>query len=167
MRKLDEQSVEFKELLKKWYEEVDTINSKNKLDRFVKKIMQGYEHDCGTYVHAVAVCTKAFIRYYGSGMTGMQASFLMWELIRKTFHKNDAFGLQLVSFESVLYPQELDRLTVQFDEDTHKKVIETAKKFLKEEPNAHKEVREHWEKLASGWLPECIKLKPTKHGGKA
>jgi hypothetical protein len=167
MIKLDESSKEFKELKNEWLEEVKTINSKNKLDRFVKKVMTGYEHDYGTYVHAVSVCTKAFIRYYGSQMTGFQASFLMWDIIRNTFGKQDKLGLQLVEYECVLFPQLLYRLTVQFDDETHQKVIELAKKYLDEEKIASKEVREHWEKLASGWLPECVSLKRNNKSPKA
>lgn len=167
MIKLDEQSKEFKEIKEQWLEEVKTINSKNKLDRFVKKVMQGYEHDYGTYVHAVSVCTKAFIRYYGSGMSGVQASFLMWDIIRNTFGKQDKFGLQLVEYESILFPQMLYRLEVKIDEDTHEKIIETAKQYLIEKKDVAEEVKKHWEKLASGWLPECAKLKETKKGGKA
>jgi len=165
MIKLEEQSNEFIELEKEWYKEVDTISSKNKLNNFVNKVMTAYDHDYGTYTRALAVCTKAFIRFYGSAMTNMQASFLMWEIIRHTFHKNDAFGLQLITYESILYPQELDRFIVKFDEETHQKIIDTAKKFLEEHKDAPKETIEHWEKLATGWLPNCVALKEKK--GKA
>ena len=163
MIKLDETSKEFADIEKGWYDEVKTITSKNRLDRFVKKVLCGYEHDYGTYVKAVAVCTKAFIRYYGSAMTGYQASFLMWELVRHTFNNDDKFGMQLVRFENVLYPQMLFTFEVEFDEEIHEKVIAEAKKLLEEDKTekvkASKDVKAHWEKLASGWLPKCIKLK--------
>ena len=167
MIKLDESSKEFKELKKQWLEEVKTINSKNKLDRFVKKVMTGYEHDYGTYVHAVSVCAKAFIRFYGSEMTGFQASFLMWDIIRNTFGKHDKFGLQLIEYESILFPQLLHRFKVVFDDDTHKKIIETAKQYLAEHKDANEEVRKHWEKLATGWLPNCVSLKNDMKSAKA
>lgn len=167
MIKLEEQSKEFKEIKEQWLEEVKTINSKNKLDRFVKKVMQGYEHDYGTYVWALSVCTKAFIRYYGSAMTGLQASFLMWQIIRDTFGKQDKIGLQLVEYESVLFPQTLNRLEITFDDEMHQKVMELAKQYLVEHKDANEKVREHWEKVASGWLPESVKLKENKKGAKA
>ena len=157
MIKLDETSKEFEEIEKGWYEEVKTINSKNKLNNFVNKIMTGYEHDYGTYVHAVAVCTKAFIRLYGGGMTGFQANFLMWQLIRNTFNHDDKFGIQLIKYQDVLYPQLLDSFVVEFDKETHEKVIAEAKKLLEEHKDATKEVKAHWELLASGWLPKFIK----------
>lgn len=162
MISLDETNKEFEEIEKGWYEEVKTINSKNKLNNFITKILCGYEHDYGTYVRAVAVCTKAFIRYYGSNMTYLQANYLMWELIRKTFDNNDALGLQLIKFEDILYPQLLNSFVVEFDEATHQKVIDTAKKFLEEHQDATEEVKEHWEKLATGWLPDCVKLKESE-----
>ena len=167
MIKLDETSKEFKELKQQWLEEVKTINSKNKLDRFIKKIMTGYEHDYGTYVHAVSVCTKAFIRYYGSEMTGFQASFLMWDIIRNTFGKQDKFGMQLIEYESILFPQMLYHFKVEFDNETHQKIIETAKQYLTEHTEAVNNVRKHWEKLASGWLPDCVSLKNDKKSPKA
>lgn len=162
MIKLDETSKEFKDIEAQWYEEVKTVDSKNKLNKFIDKIMKGYEHDYGTYVHAVAVCTKAFIRLYGGEMTGMQASFLMWELIRNTFGCDDKFGLQLIRYEYVLYPQLLYRFDVEIDEDTHEKIIDEVKKLMEEHKDASDDVKAHWEKLASGWLPECIKIKAKK-----
>ena len=167
MIKLNEQSKEFQEIKKQWLDEVKTIDSKNKLDRFVRKVMQGYEHDYGTYVWALSVCTKAFVRYYGSAMTGMQASFLMWQIIRDTFGKKDKLGLKLVEYEWVLFPQYIERFKTEFDEETHTKAIELAKQYLVEYKDASDDVKKHWEKIASGWLPEYICLKPTKKGGKA
>ena len=41
-------------------------------------------------------------------------------------------------------------------------IIETAKGYLIEKKDVAEEVKKHWEKLASGWLPECVKLKETK-----
>ncbi len=172
MIKLDETSKEFEEIENGWYEEVKTINTKRKLKKFVKKIICGYEHDYGTYIHAVAVCTKAFIRLYGGGMSGLQANFLMWLLIRKTFGVNDEFGLQLVRYESVLYPQLLESFKTEIDSETHDKIIAKAKELIaqddKDEKKAVKEVRKHWEKLATGWLPRCITLiaKPKKENAK-
>ena len=162
MIKLDETSKEFADIEKGWYDEVKTITSKNKLNNFINKVLCGYEHDYGTYVRAVAVCTKAFIRYYGSAMTFVQANFLMWQLIRNTFNYDDKFGMQLIKYQDVLYPQLLDSFVVEFDEETHEKVIAEAKALIEEHKDATEEVKEHWEKLASGWLPECIKLKESE-----
>lgn len=167
MIKLDETTKEFKELKEQWLAEVKTVNSKNKLDRFVKKIMTGYEHDYGTYIHALSVCVKAFIRYYGSEMTGIQASFLMWDIIRNTFGKTDKFGLQLIEYESIMYPQLLNRFKVEITKDIHDKIIETAKEYLVEHTDAVDDVKKHWEKLSTGWLPNCVSLKVDKNTPKA
>jgi len=165
--KLIETSKEFKEIEKGWYKEIDTLTSQAKFNNFVKKLTSGYEHDFGTSLRALACIVNATIRFYGGGLTNMQASFLMWQIIRTTFNKKDKLGLKMLEYEWLLYPQLLYRFDFVIDDDTHKKLIDLAKENLVKSPNAVKEVKEHWEKLASGWLPDFVKLEPNENGGKA
>ena len=158
MIKLVETSDEFKEIEKGWYKEVDTLTTQAKFNRFVKKLTSGYEHDFGTSLRALACIVNATIRFYGGGLTNMQASYLMWQIIRTTFGKKDKLGLKLIEFEWLLYPQLLYRFDTIINDETHQKLIELAKEKIVANPKASEEVIEHWKKIMTGWLPDFVKL---------
>ena len=158
-QKLIETSKEFKEIEDSWYKEIDTLTSKSKYNAFVSKLISGYEHDFGTSLRALACIVNATIRFYGGGLSNFQASYLMWKILEKTFCIKDSVGLKIVRYEDLLYPQLVYHFDNELDKSQHEKLIELAKKNLVESTEAVKEVREHWEKIAKGWLPKNVSLK--------
>lgn len=156
MIKLNEQTKEFKEIEKGWYKEIETLTSKSKYNAFVNKLIGGYEHDFGTSLRALACVVNATIRFYGGGLTNFQAGYLMWKILETTFHIKDRVGLQLLKYEDLLYPQLLYHFEHELTKVQHDTLIGLAKQHLIEYPTACDEVRKHWEKIASGWLPSCI-----------
>lgn len=156
MIKLHENTPEFQELEKEWYKEVDTLTTKSKFNEFIKKLTSGYEHDFGTSLCALACIVNATIRFYGQGLTPMQASYLMWKIIRKTFNFDDKIGLQLIQYEKLFYTDYAQSFELHIDNNQHKTIMFTASENLRKYPNADRKIIEHWKKLANGWLPENI-----------
>lgn len=156
MTKLKENSNEFRELEKEWYREIDTLTSQSKFNNFIKKLTSGYEHDFGTSLCALACIVNATIRFYGGGLTPIQANYLMWKIIRKTFNYDDKIGLQLIQYEKLLYTNCEQNFELGIDKNQHLTLIDTAKIYLEKHKEAPKEVKEHWKKIASGWLPNNV-----------
>jgi len=169
MIKLNEQSDEFKKIEADWYKEVNTLTSKAKLDKFIKKLMTEYQHDFGTSLRALAVVVNATIRYYGKGLTKLQAMFLLFTLMRKTFELDDKVGLQIVQYENIFLPETLSHFKFAIEKGQHETIMDMAKGYLKKYTEADKDVQDHWVKLANGWLPECISICDNKdeEGGEA
>ena len=46
-------------LEKEWFEEAKSVESIEELSKFVDKMLNSYEHDYGTAVHAIAACSVA------------------------------------------------------------------------------------------------------------
>ena len=161
MKQIHEQEPNFKELKQKWLDEIKTIDTKAKLNRYVDKVMYGYEHDFGTYIHALAVCVKAFIKVHGKRLSDLQVDFLMFEIIREVFGKKDPIAIKLVQFGWLLYPQSVYKCEFRITKEAHNRIIDCAKQLLLTDKTAEKVVRDHWEKLASGWLPKFVIIEET------
>ena len=166
MKQLNETTQEFKELKEKWLEQVKTIDTPSKFNNFAQKVMFGYEHDYGTYVHALGVCFLAFIKVYGKRLSGYQADCLMWSLIRDVFGHKDPIALKIVNYGDILYPQLCKNLKVAINDELGNQIVKVAQELLVKSGNdCHPKVKEHWEKLANGWLPKEVSDKRSKQKG--
>ncbi len=141
---------------KEWKEEASKQTMET-IDTFIKHIVNDYEHDYGTIVHAMAAgmlaTFSAIDKSDQGGITGFQASCLMWEMVRKFGGLNKNAPARLVDMENLLFPQFEDRFTT-ISKSTAEWIKEEAKKKLAENSeHAHPDVIKHWEKIATGWIP--------------
>lgn len=155
------------EVYRAWKKEAEDIKDIFALCKFLEHLMQDYEHDYGTIVHAMEAGMLATYHMMQAspqgGITGFQASCLGWVMVRK-FMGRGAGPLRLVSAEDILYPQYEYRFnTIPSEWATWLK--EEAAKRLKEnegQDNVHTEVLEHWKNLAAGELPFGITVQPKE-----
>lgn len=138
---------------KTWYLEAEKQTLET-LPAFLDKLATAYEHDYGTICHAmsagaVAVC-RALNASPQGGITGFQASCVMWGFITNWMHKDGP--MSLVEYEWLLYPQYKTRFT-RISKDTFSWIQEKAKENLKNKTDAVPNVISHWEAIAAGHVP--------------
>ena len=92
----------------KWYKESKEINM-DTLPEFLRALTEDYGHDYGTICHAIAAGSIATARAMDGGITGFQASAIMWQFIREWNYSNNKTGLKIVDYDNFLYPQYAER----------------------------------------------------------
>lgn len=124
-------------------------------DKFIK-FLSSYEHSYDTICHAVAAAAlaaaKCMNRQPCGGITGYQASFVMWQFVGQWMHYGEA-PLKLVNYEQMLFPQAADKLAQVISADTWQYLQEQAKLRLEGELLAHEQVRAHWASIVAGTIP--------------
>lgn len=138
------------------------------LPGFIQHVMNDYVHDYGTVVHAIAACAIATawacneMEGAAGGITGFQASFVMWDFIRHWSYEHNKCGMKLVDYDELLYPQYGYKFEKTLSPDLWKgikeeaqrrydeavKDIETGKPFV-----ASGGVLAHWKSIADGTPP--------------
>lgn len=97
-----------------WYEDAkkQTVDS---LPDFVRHLTTDYAHDYGTICHAVAAAGLAAVYAVNNspqgGITGYQAGFIMWQIIRQLNYQGNKAGLRILDYDNLLYPQYEDEFT--------------------------------------------------------
>ena len=146
-----------------WYTDAEkqTLES---LPEFLRCLSEDYQHDYGTIVHAITAAAlgaaTALNRSPAGGITGFQASCVMWEFISKWMHYDNQ-PLRLLKYEEMLYPQYDD----QFDKTLSPEVAEwlrkQAQKHLTDDwpVSPSLGVIEHWQRMAAGELPFGYRVK--------
>ena len=140
-----------------WYKEAHDMTPE-KLEEFVTKLTEKYIHDYGTVCHAVAAAALGAAHAVGKkeGITGFQAGCIMWSFIQEWMHIEGP--AKLIQYEDMMYPQYEEKFDKRITKETHEWLIENAKKRLRDaaatkDMMASSSVIEHWEKIASGWVP--------------
>lgn len=136
---------------KEWFAQAKTQTVETLAD-FCRHLMDDYQHDYGTVVHAVAACALAAAyaadRHSRGGITGFQGGFVMWDFIAEWQGLQDR-PLRLVQFENMLYPQYDDSFDKTITPDTWAWIQAEAKKRLDEGPSpVAGRVWEHWRSIA-------------------
>lgn len=138
-----------------WYKEEVTLDT---LLAFLRRLMGDYEHDYGTIVHALAAGMMATMRAMnkepGAGITGFQASCLVWEVLGRILSKQD-HAMKLMDYEDMLYPQYADKfkntITTKTWDDLREKAADL---LLKNDPkDVHANVVAHWKSIDNGEVP--------------
>ena len=147
-------------LEKKWFKEASEQDVKN-LNKFVKHMYRDYDHDYGTVVHAVsaAALAAAWAGAKELGITGFQASFVMWDFIQQWMHIGKEVGARIQNFDDMLYPQYEYKYEKTIDKITWENLQKAAKKNLEETTDAHPEVIKHWQSIVDGNIPFGYKIK--------
>ena len=139
-----------KEIIRQWFtEDVSSV------DEFINKLSTEYEHDYGTVVHAMtAVAIQALRKFDNTpqgGITGFQASAIMWTFIRNWMHHEGP--LKLLHYNNMLYPQYADSFAKKIDKDTWKHLQDSAREKLAGDGHVHPNVRAHWVSIVEGNIP--------------
>ena len=142
-------------LEKEWFEQASKIKTIDQLTEFINHLLGDYEHDYGTTCHVIGAAAVA-TAWYGShveGITGFQASSVMWGFIKHWMKPDNECGLKLVDYDKFLYPQYQYKFEKTISQNTWMRIQEQAKKNLKSHPDACLEVRLHWQEIAHGFVP--------------
>ena len=119
-----------------WYKRAYSMKPDN-FPEFFRELTEDYEHDYGTVCHAMAAMW-AFNKSEGArgGITGFQASCVMWQVIRHMNYENNKCGLRLLDIDNLLYPQ-YEYKFHSIDSDTWKAVQKEAENRISESKAAH------------------------------
>ena len=141
-------------LEKEWYEEAYKQSIKT-LNKFAKHLFRDYSYDYGSAVHAVSAAALAAARVGASelGLTGFQASFVMWDFLQEWMHIGKEVGARIQNFDDMLYPQYRYKYEKTISKRTWENLQNAAKKNLKEVSDAHPDVIRHWQSIADGNVP--------------
>ncbi|WP_139249527.1 hypothetical protein [Lactonifactor longoviformis] len=124
-----------------WYKEAEKMTME-KLPKFLNHLMEDYQHDYGTVCHALSAGALATVHAMNEspgargGITGFQASCIMWEFIRRFNYKNNKCGLRLQDMDNLLYPQYADKFHT-ISENVWNAVQKEAAERIKQSEAAH------------------------------
>ena len=144
------------EKFNKWYEEAynQTIET---LPAFMDKILNE-EQDYDSIVEAMAACAIgaawAADSHPNGGISGFQASCVMWRFIQHWLRLERVSCLQLINYDDMLYPQYESKFKKHvISKKTFESLQNKAKDLLKENDDAAGVVRKHWQSIADGEVP--------------
>lgn len=151
---------ELKAILESFFLGVDKVKPED-LPKFVEQVMgtvgkmsqrDGYNAaPSAVAACAVAAAWAANSHEEGGGITGFQASFVMWEFIRRWMHKTTP--MRLLDYGEMLFPQYEDHFDRCIDKSTWEWLQKETRKNLAKESHGSPGVRAHWEKIAAGHVP--------------
>ena len=129
------------------------------LPAFINHVMNDYIHDYGTVVHAISACAIAAARAADNcegargGITGFQASFVMWDFVKQLSYPNNKAGLKILDYDKLLFPQYAYAFEKTITEATWKAIQKNAQEQLETHKTAHPNVVAHWKSIVDGQLP--------------
>ena len=148
-----------------WFEEAREQTIKT-LPKFIKHIMNDYEHDYGTICHAIAACSLAAAwatnKHRQGYITGFQASFVMWDFIKEWMYANNKTGLRILNYDDMLYPQYKNKFDKIISKETFEDIQKAAQENLEEVKQGrgvHPDVIKHWKSIVAGNVPFGYKIK--------
>lgn len=144
-------------LEKEWFADAkkQTIET---LPNFMNHVLNDYCHDYGTICHAITACSIAAAWAVDNsehgGITGFQASCVMWEFVRQWSYPNNKCGLKIIDFDNMLYPQyEVEFIEQEIPKEVWKSLQEQAKELLETKTVASDWVIRHWQGITKGIVP--------------
>lgn len=146
------------------YKKAEEVKTKEDLDKLLDEVINCKELDYGKIVYAMSACMKATLNYINrsnvGGITGFQAGFIGWEMVREYLVSSNKCGLKLINYDDMLYPQNKYRYEKTISKDVWNALQEQAKKNLQDkERDPHPRVLKHWKKIAKGKVPFGYKVK--------
>jgi hypothetical protein len=147
---ITEQNVD---IIKSWF---DPLPEDMTIQQFMQKLNDEYEHDYGTIIHAMTAvayqAARAFDKMPQGGITGFQASGVMWEFIKRWMHYDGA--MRLLRFTDMLYPQNSEKFQKVIPKESFVWLQGEAREKLEEfGSNAHPDVVNHWQSIVNGEVP--------------
>jgi hypothetical protein len=135
--------------------------TKDTLMDFINHVMNDYFHDYNTICQAISACMMATMsacdKYDCAGITGFQASAIMWEIV-KHIHLGGNCGMRLIDYDDILFPQydyKFDSTVIP--KDIFSAIVDEARKRIADSENnnsyVHPKVLDRWKCLADGNVP--------------
>ena len=144
------------EVRDKLKEERKSIDTFDDLVNFLRNIQDNYNCGYGEAPRAIAQATLAVAWYLANefGITGFQASFVMWDFIKDWLFSSNECGMRLVNYDNMLYPQYEGEFQKTIAPDTFDALQNKAKRLIETDgDHAHPAVIEHWKSIAAGNIP--------------
>lgn len=126
------------------------------LTEFLKDVKENYNCGYGEAPRAMAQASLAVAWYLAKefGITGFQASFVMWDFIKDWQYSSNETGLRIVDFDNMLYPQYEYKFQKTISSYTWESIQKEAKKRLEERGGCvHPDVEKHWKSIVDGVIP--------------
>jgi hypothetical protein len=141
---------------KAWYDEARAVRTLADFNRFYKKVMDGYNHDYGTVVHALACVSLAGAclanrHKDNGGITGFQAGAVMWQWLEGWGTGPKRHG-RMLDYDNMLYPQYGYQFTT-ISPKVWAALQEKAAAELAQENHGHPDIRKHWQSIVDGQVP--------------
>ena len=145
------------------YKDWETVKPKTltELAEFQRHLIEDYNHDYGTCVHAAANAARAAYDYFAHelGMTGFQMGCVMWSLVSDLHSGGKGVPLRLFDYSDLLYPQYESKFAHSITPGTWEWLQAQAKTKLKEtEPPYSPAVKAHWQSIVAGVVPFGMKV---------
>jgi hypothetical protein len=139
-----------------WYAQAKQVTSET-LPTFVTHLIADYGHDYGTICHAIAAAAIAAAHSVDNspmgGITGFQASAVMWEFITHWMYEHEQdHPRRLIDFEYMLYPQYGYRFAT-ISKETWDWLQKEALLKLNEHDTMHPDVMVHMMSIVAGTVP--------------
>lgn len=150
-----------------------SIESFEDLTAFLKDVEENYNTDYGGAPRAIAQASLAVAQRLAGvfGITGFQASFVMWEFIHDWSYSHNKTGMRIMDYDDMLYPQYAYKFEKIISSRTWADIQNEAKERLAEDDagtsgyHAHPSVRAHWQSIVDGVVPFGYKVsKEIKDG---
>lgn len=136
------------------------IKSFDDLTAFLKDVEENYNTDYGGAPRAIAQASLAVAWHLAGvfGITGFQAGCTMWDFICDWSYSHNKTGMRIVDYDDMLYPQYAYKFEKIIRKSTWTDIQNEAKQRLNDTPNAHPEVRAHWQSIVDGVVPFGYKV---------
>lgn len=145
------------------YEKAKNVKTKKDLDELLSEVIESKDLCYGKIVYAICGCMKATMNYINNseigGITGFQAGFIGWEMIKEYTVVSSNTALKLINYDDMLFPQKKERFDKVIEKDIWESIQSEANKKIAENPDAHKKVIKHWKKIVNGKVPFGFKVK--------
>lgn len=161
MQYIREDSEEFKTLNKQWYKEAKSIKTPEEFTLFYNHLTNDYGHDYGTMVHAIGAISVAAASMGANkmGISGFQASCVMWDFIMNWCHSGNKCGMKLIDYDLMLYPQYEHKFDKYIDKHTFTKLQEEVMaRLMNNKYHAHPDVVNHWKSILNDKVPFGYKI---------
>lgn len=138
------------------------INSFDDLVNYLEYIKNNCNYDYGVAPRSIAQASLAVVWYLAKefGITGFQASFVMWDFIKSWSYKGNKCGLKIIDYDNMLYPQYEDKFDKVIPKETWELLQKQAEQELKENGcYANLNVINHWSSIMNGRVPFGYKVK--------
>lgn len=153
------EELEFKEYI---YKKANDIKTKEDLDNLLNEILNSKEIDYGKIVYAMSGAMLGVARFIDrseiGGITGFQAGFVGWEMVKHFLITTNQTSMSIVDYDTMLYPQCKSRFKKVISKRTWELLQNRAKTLLEESKDAHPKVIKHWKKIAKGKVPFGYKV---------
>lgn len=134
----------------------ESIKNFDELIEYIKDITEHDNCGYGEAPRAIAQASLAVAWYLSDvfGITGFQASCVMWDFITGWQMTGNTCGLKLVNYDDMLFPQYDHKFEKTITSDVWKNLQEQAGKFINDYSSiADSRVIEHWKSIVNGKVP--------------